>query len=286
MGIISREYGRQGYSPQINIERELSVLISADRFCYMVTDPRRELLFLRNYDLSEFRLPTQSYSHFIMDLIAQDEQLKPRFEQVKLGAINRYSTLIPEDLYEPEQALLYLKNLVTPPKSSALLVDEIATIDSKNVFALDGYLKKQLEEYFPNAQMMHGNTFLIESFSHHAQRQAGNQVYVNIGHRNFQVFVFKSGQLQIANEYSFLSPNDFVYFVLLMYQQFELDPEKHALWVAGQLAEQSEIHKLLYRYLRHINWIDLHQFNIKGNYQDHPTAYFDFDLYSLHVCES
>lgn len=252
----------------------------------MITDPQKELLFLRNYDLSEFRLPSQSYASFIMDLVSQDEQLKPRFDIVKLGTLNRYSTLVPEDLYEPEQALLYLKRLVSPPKTSALMVDKVNSIDSKNVFALDGFLKKQLEEYFPTANVFHGNTFLIESLSKHAVKQKGNQVYVNTGHRNFQVFAFKNGLLQIANEYTFLSPHDFVYFVLLMYQQFDLDREQDPLWITGQLAEQSEIYALLYKYIRKIKWADVLQFGIKGNYVDHPNAYFDYDLFSLHTCAS
>ncbi|NNE27998.1 MAG: DUF3822 family protein, partial [Saprospiraceae bacterium] len=121
MGIISREYVRQNYSPKTKILRNLSVLISADRFSFLITTPDNELLLLRNYDLSEFRLPPGSFSQFIMDLIHQDEQLKPRFEKVKIGALNKYSALVPEEIFEPEQALGYLRNLVKPPGQSSLM---------------------------------------------------------------------------------------------------------------------------------------------------------------------
>ena len=69
--------------------------------------------------------------------------------------------------------------------------------------------------------------------------------------------------------------------VLLVYNQFKLNPEVIPLHISGQLVKESAIYKSLYRYVRNISFLkisDTYQLNAKLS--ENPT-YFFFDVLSL-----
>ena len=51
----------------------------------------------------------------------------------------------------------------------------------------------------------------------------GNDVVVNVQPNALNIIVYKDNKFQLYNTYKYNSAEAFLYYVLLMYQQFELD---------------------------------------------------------------
>ena len=84
-----------------------------------------------------------------------------------------------------------------------------------------------------------------------------------------------------SNQFPFATEKDFLYYVMLVYSQFKLNPEETPLHISGQLVRESAIFKNLYRYIRNISFLnisDTHQLN--KHLTEHPS-YFYFDLLAI-----
>ncbi|MEM9850111.1 MAG: DUF3822 family protein, partial [Bacteroidota bacterium] len=65
-------------------------------------------------------------------------------------------------------------------------------------------------------------------------------------------FLFQGQELLFANAMSIQSPDDVVYYVLMVFNQYNLSKDKQLLQVSGDLLENSDYHRALYRYIKYI----------------------------------
>ena len=146
-------------------------------------------------------------------------------------------------------------------------------------------LPDELHQYFyqlfeeRDFTLQHSFTSLIEEFSRQSGR--GKEVYLNVRDYWVQLFFFDNQELIFANQFQFESEKDFLYYILLTYDQFKLDPKEIPLKIAGMLSEDSAIYQQLHRYLLQLSFVHLPTiFQTDLDLKEHP-AHFFFDL--LHV---
>jgi hypothetical protein len=110
-------------------------------------------------------------------------------------------------------------------------------------------------------------------------------IYVHVEENFLTVVVKGSKGLDLCNSFYFSSTDDFVYFVMFVYHQLNLQPEKQPVILFGEITPDSEIYKKLYKYIRNISFGDKPS-SLKFSY--HFDELFDhrfFDLYSMHFCD-
>jgi hypothetical protein len=69
--------------------------------------------------------------------------------------------------------------------------------------------------------------------------------------------VFERRNLVFFNTFDFTKPADLLYYILLAYKQFDLNPLEVPLALSGTLLEDSEIYRLLLRYVRSMHFLPL-----------------------------
>ena len=87
------------------------------------------------------------------------------------------------------------------------------------------------------------------------KNKTGAGIFLNIKQRQVHIVVFEGADFVFSNIFAFESANDFVYYILLVYDQFKLKPEIDPVYISGQVVKESEIYKLLYRYVRNIHML-------------------------------
>ncbi len=98
--------------------------------------------------------------------------------------------------------------------------------------------------------------------------------------------VIENSKLLFHNIFSFKASPDCLYYVLLVYKQLDLSPQKTPLYIVGELVADSEIHKLLHKYIKTIHFVNRPNFYLFGEkMQESCPKNFFFDLYSLKLCE-
>ncbi len=261
----------------------LSALVGADRFSFLAFDQDQQKVQLLKSYVHPSR-ETNTSKTLVHDVYTRDALLKSTFRQKLVAIINDHNTLVPARLYDPAQQAIYLEKLIADIPESTIQVDDIRELDIKNIYRIDQGLKNMLDSYFPGARILHTATLFISGTHELSKHRQGFQVYLNIIGNQFQIVLFEDQDLLFSNIYSFKTSNDFIYFTMLVFDQFKLKPETVPLYLCGQITENSEIYRLIYRYIRHIHFIQLPSFLNFGPRLKKQTSHHYFNLYCSKLC--
>ena len=105
----------------------------------------------------------------------------------------------------------------------------------------------------------------IASASLIAQKDKTNEdsvIHINCNKNTIELLVVNKGQLQLFNVFEHHSKEDFIYYILFVFEQLKLDVETTLIKLSGSIDKDDELYTILYTYVRHIDFITL-DFNFK-----------------------
>jgi hypothetical protein len=81
-----------------------------------------------------------------------------------------------------------------------------------------------------------------------------DKVFVHVNQNDFELLAFKKNQLQVINRFDFTTAEDFIYYILFVAEQMDLDTESFELILLGDLEKESELFDIVYKYIRHVQF--------------------------------
>ena len=284
MGTLSVDIVDDSFSKKSSSAYKLSILLGVDRLSYLVYDNNLKPLVLKSYQLGQ-KVGTKSILEIeLKKIFSEDKKLKLDYGAANLAIVNTKSTLIPDSLYEETEKSAYLDKMLDFQKSDNVKVDHLSSIEANNIFAINKGLLYQLVGYFPNIHVHHVFTPLLLGYQKIAAKLDKKKVFVNVSGGLVQVVHFDGENLVFNNSFEFKSSKDFIYYVLLVLNQFKLKPEEVHLSISGHVMEDSEVYHLLYRYVRHLDMVNVPSHFKAGKKFAAVPHHFYFDLYSLQLC--
>ncbi len=254
----------------------LFVLIGADRFSYFISTANNKVVIQASQRLDNEPLTK---------IIQKDLSLNNNFEQVKIGFLSPYTTLVPDIIYNEDAGTTYLENSFRIPHQHYLLTDNLSSIKCQNVYLAPIETYNFFQNKFSNVQFHHALTTLLLACQEQAAQFQEPSVYVNVMGNQLRVSAFNRENLLLTNTYEFKTAKDFMYFVLLVFDQLGLNVEQTKLFLSGEIMKTSEIHNLLYRYIRNINFLKrISAFEFDAAFDQQPD-HFHFDLYSSYLAK-
>jgi len=218
----------------------------------------------------------------LVAIFKKENIFKQQFHQVNVAIDTPHFTFVPNEVYQPDFQKVYLSNATPLSTNDMIFSDDVEELNVKNVHAIDSRLYDVLDTHLAYFNMYHNAT----PFLRRTKRLInGDDVLVNVLPDKLQIVVYKNNQFQLYNTFHYNSAEAFLYYVLLMYQQFELDNMNTTLTLMGGIMPNSVIYRLLATYIRQIKFAKrtkYYQFNPK--YSTVPQQ-FHFDLYTMSVCE-
>ncbi len=270
----------------------LSILLSGDGFSYVAgnKEPRR-LIELGSF---EFVIPldvnralrNEKALCLFSNFVIEHAWLGNPFGHSGIWIENRYSTLIPEALYDEHALHEYLSFNLQIPQDYILRSEYIPSIEAWNVFALPAEWQKQIAFILPSVKFHHASSCFIEAIIAHG----------NIGELNENVFIYPhrfyfemaytvKNKLIFYNTFPYSTQEDFIYFVLFGFEQLGLNPEIVPVILMVEIDTGSLLHLILIRYVRNVNFASRNKDVIYTYAFDQiPSHYFLNIIYSLQ-CE-
>jgi hypothetical protein len=248
----------------------------------LISDAQQQILVLRVY-----QLPKEDTLSALQQLLLEDALLRVPFKQRTIGLFSRSFTLLPSQLFDVSKADAYLKIMTELHAQDEVLNDALPGLEAVNLYAYQTPYLKLLKEHFQNPAICHISTGLIQNFITHFDSKNSKNIFLHIYGNKISLTVVDHQQLIFHNLFEFKASPDCLYYVLLVFKQLGLRPEKHPLYIAGELVIDSEIHQLLYKYIKTIHFVNRPNFYGFGEQltASFPQHFF-FDLYSLKLCES
>lgn len=217
------------------------------------------------------------------ELIKKSKLIKHKYKQLICIIVNDSATIVPKAIYEEDKKKLYLKFNTLLDDDDLILTDELKSLDAKNIFSINAGIQAKLNNLNGNIQYHHSSTILIETLLKQNKNKTGKKIIVHTQLSHFQIVVIEGKNLLFYNTFNHHSAEDFIYYLLFVCEQLQLNPENIELTLIGEIEKNSTIYSITQKYIRHVKFGERYD-NADYSYQlqDFPKHFY-FTLFTNHL---
>lgn len=212
-------------------------------------------------------------------------ELNTPFRSVKVIICNPFSCLYPEPLFDKTRTReLYTFNHAFQPQAEELLTDRVPNLGAVNIYKISILLRELLNSYFPQYQVMHYATPILQGlFSEHQERPEAD-LFIN---DDFIHLIVREGRtLKLINSFDFEAHEDILYYVLAVFEQLGLNLRTHVLRLHGDCVRFVELYELLRKYIMEVQLAE-RPLNIAFDPAlDQIPEHLFYPLFAAPLCES
>lgn len=270
----------------------LSIQLRLDGFSFVIVDiSNKQLLKLQDFKTSF--LPNTSddkkweaVTNLIKKYLNQRSIDINTFVKIVLIIDHKEYTLMPKALFLKDKIKDYLLFNQNISYSFDVLSHIIDTTDKVMLFAVSVPLRDTINEYFPQSTLKHKNSVLLLAIlKSHKNRKTDKSIYVSVSRNIMHIIAMDNDILLMCNSYSFTSKEDFIYFILLSYDQLGLNPKSDALFLLGDINKSTPIFQICWQYVKNISFIDqLSEISAGPAFDQMPTHQY-YTLIQSTLCE-
>lgn len=249
------------------------------------SEEKNKFIGLEAYSFSNLESPAKIPSQ--LDLILNERPwFAYPFKKMFFLHKNSHNTLIPSVLFEEEKKSLYLGFNQSFQENSRIVYDELKNTLASNIFYLANPLAEKVKEFWPNAQIKHFSSVLIEGLVRNFKNNTDEKtLFINLRENSFDIVNFRTNKLYYYNNFSFRTKEDFIYFLLSAIEHLGLNPEDVKLVLMGDINKGMNIYEMIYQYIRHYTFIDKNE-NLNYSYMlDEIKPHSYYPLFNSVQCE-
>jgi len=117
----------------------------------------------------------------------------PPYKTVILTYQNKYSTLIPEALFNEDKKNLYLGFNHPFQENSRIVFDKLNNNQAVNIYYIPNPVVEKVKDFWPNANVLHFSTALIENLTVNFKNKTDNKsLFVNLRNNCFDLVYFNA----------------------------------------------------------------------------------------------
>jgi len=263
----------------------LCLLLRPHRLAYAVHDTARNKFTVQHTSFLASGEGRDAYLNDLRTAIAQDDLLHLPYQRTVIALGQGPSVLVPQALHDPNQAGRYLGLQYELPAHFRLLTEALPELDAVLEGAMDEDLLNYLHGCFGPSEVHHADAVLL-SGQWRERPMEGATAYAHIEREAFALTVFQDGTLRYFNRFTIRAKEDFLYFVLLVLGELDLDREQTPLIIQGEAVRESGLFALAERYLQRVVFGRRPKgLRFNRSIREMPGQ-FHYTLYNLPLCAS
>ncbi|WP_400079977.1 DUF3822 family protein [Winogradskyella sp. R77965] len=236
--------------------KELSIQINLNGLSFCILNKETNSIeFLNTITFANKLTPNEVLNHLKAEL-SSNTAFSEDFDAVTVIHQNELATLVPKTLYNENNKADYLKFNSKILRTDFITEDDINVNESINVYVPYVNINNYIFETFGAFVYKHSSSILVDTILSKEKRAEDPIVYININMHTIELLAVTKGQLQLFNVFEYHSKEDFIYYVLFVYEQLKLDVETTPIKLSGIIDKDDELYSILYTYVRHIEFID------------------------------
>lgn len=199
------------------------------------------------------------------------------FESVRVIYSNAEYTAVPTPLFDEAKASDYLKFNAKILANDFIAWDEVAARNMHIVYVPYVNINNFLFEIFGSFQYFHAASVLLEMIPLESRFTEETSVFINVERSNFQIVIQSADQLKLCNSYHFVTPEDFIYYILFCFEQLDINPDSAKVVMMGQIKAEDPLYEIAYTYIRNIEFLpeSFLQLQLEGTLvHEHPLLKF------------
>ncbi|MFH2142009.1 MAG: DUF3822 family protein [Bacteroidota bacterium] len=236
------------------VNYNLSIQILPDCFTCSIFDTiRNKFIGLKHFYFGK-DIPQDSYNEIISNILKGEEILIRRYKSIKILMFSNRFTIIPSALFQENSKELYFQfNNVADPE--ILITNQYKNIDAHIIFGVNDSLKKTIDSFFNNAQFFHQSVPLVyENLMINKNKLSSPKVFVNLNSVYYDLAVLVNNNLELFNCFKYTNNEDFMYFLMYVYEHLKLDPENIPITISGDIERKSELVTHIEQFIKNVNF--------------------------------
>jgi len=249
--------------------KELSIQTSLNglSFCILNKDTNT-IEFLNTIAFANKLNPSDVLQH-LKEELSSNTVFSEDFNAVRVIHQNELASLVPKALYNENNKADYLKFNSKILRTDFITEDEISVNASVNVYVPYVNINNYIFDTFGSFIYKHSSSILIDAILQNKTTSDNPILYINSNKNTIELLVVTKGELQLFNVFEYHSKEDFIYYVLFVFEQLKLDAETIPVKLSGTIDKADELFDILYTYVRHVDFIDSHfKFKISKSIED------------------
>lgn len=212
-------------------------------------------------------------------IFSERPELDRSFYKVMVSYDHPQSTLVPLQQYQYENNTSLMKSLYGVNGLSAVVSESIPEWQLYNVYAVPKDLQEWVSRKFASGDYWHQYTIAIRNLG---ATDAQGRFLVDFRTDDFTVIATSGNKLLLAQNFTYSTPEDVLYYLLKICQEFNLSQTQVQLAISGLIDRQSVLYKELYQYFIHVEFREAAWTIPSGEY----PAHFFTSLNDLARCAS
>ncbi len=220
------------------------------------------------------------------DFFKNHEILPHPFASVKIFHESNKSTLIPSPLFDPAEKDSFSKFNFVIEEYESVIFDQLKYSDAFLLYTFPDPLTKVAEECFPgHLHYSHSGAFIESLLILNKNKNGRTRLYVNVRKTHLDILILDGGRLIFFNTFNYKSKEDFIYFVIFVIEQLQLNPEEVELVLSGMLERNSGLYGTIYKYIRNVTFQPaIEKFDYSYVFNEIPTHHY-VNLLNYQLCE-
>jgi hypothetical protein len=140
------------------------------------------------------------------------------------------------------------------------------------------------QSYFANARFYHVHTGLMLAARNLSAPNSGPRIYLHIHDQHITLLAFENRQLMQYIEQAIQDEQDLAYFLMLMFNQMEYNPEQVPVYLMGEIERDSRYYNAVYRFVRNVHLVQKPGWVSTSEAQNHLRIQHHYDLFSILLC--
>ncbi len=176
-----------------------------------------------------------------------------KFLEVTVVHRNNLFTLVPKDLFDKKELPNYLKFNTKLLADDRIVFDEIKNFDIVNVYVPFTNINNYIFSLFGEFEFKHSGTILLQILLGQNKPPAEKVCYVYVSQKNIEIVVLGQRKPLLYNHFSYKTKEDFLYYLLFVYEQLDLDTELVELKLFGAVEENDELYNIAFEYINNLS---------------------------------
>lgn len=234
--------------------QKLYIEISLQNFSYCIKNQtNNQVVDFKTFPLDTFKAIDQQ-----LDLIFDKEpNLHSGFEDILVLHNNNLNTFVPDVLFDETALGSYLQYNVKVFPTDYFDFDNLEKLKIKNIYVPYVVFNNYFLDRFGSFEFQHISTNLVLLLEKHSENKSGKCFFVHIAENHFKIIIIENNKLVFFNSYDYQTKEDFIYYILFIMEQLQLNPHEQIIELIGEIDFQSELYKIAYQYIKEVLITDL-----------------------------
>src|SRR5690606_36921361 len=234
--------------------QKLYIQVSLQNFSYCIKNQsNNQVVDFKSIILDPFKT-IEKQLDFIFD---KEATLQSGFDDILVLHNNNLNTFVPTALFDKTALGSYLQYNVKVFPTDYFDYDSIESLQMENVYVPYVVFNNYFLDRFGSFDFQHIHTNLLQHFIHTSANNGTKEFFVHIADNHFEIVIIENKKLVFFNSYEYQTKEDFLYYILFVMEQLQLNPQEQLVELTGKTDPTSELYQIVYQYVRNVKVADL-----------------------------